>query len=240
MAAPSENLSALEERLGYHFRNPVLLREALTHGSYLQDAPDDGPHNQRLEFFGDSVLNYIITDAIFRKFPVEREGVLSSRRSLMLRGSHLAALAKRLGLDGYVLLGKSDGSNEARSRPSILEDVFEAVVGAVYLDSDIETTRKLVLTWYGSLEDQIMELETADNPKGRLQELVQPVHGNTALRYEVLATTGPRHALEYEVAVFLCDQRLGTGQGSSKKLAEEAAARMALAALQEKERGASA
>lgn len=225
----------LEDRLGYRFRNQSLLIEALTHGSYLQDVPDAGPNNQRLEFFGDSVLNYVITEAIFREFPDEREGVLSSRRSVMLRGSHLAALAQRLGLDAHVRMGKSDDALGGRQRASILEDVFEAVVGAVYLDSDIETVKRLVLQWYGPLAAQILDLETADNPKGRLQELVQPAHGNTALRYEVVSTSGPRHALAYEVTVHLHDQKLGTGHGSSKKIAEEAAARAALEALQKAE-----
>ena len=236
MNPPDAGLETLEQNLGYAFRNRALLHEALTHGSYLQDQPDAGPNNQRLEFFGDSVLNYVLTEAIFREFPEEREGVLSSRRSVMLRGSHLAALAQRLGLDRHVRMGKSDEALGGRLRASILEDVFEAVVGAVYLDSDIETTRRLVLAWYGPLAAQILDLEAADNPKGRLQELVQPGHGNTALRYEVVAATGPRHALEYEVTVFLHDEKLGSGRGSSKKIAEEAAARAALTVLGNKER----
>jgi len=232
MTAPDTSFEGLEKNLGYTFRNRALLREALTHGSFLQDEPEGGPNNQRLEFFGDSVLNYVITEAIFHEFPEEREGVLSSRRSVMLRGSHLAALAQRLGLDAHVRLGKSDDALGGRKRASILEDVFEAVVGAVYLDSDIVTVRQLVLTWYGPLASQILNLEQADNPKGRLQELVQPAHGNTALRYDVVATTGPRHALAYEVTVYLHADKLGTGTGSSKKIAEEAAARAALAKLE--------
>ena len=115
-----------------------------------------------------------------------------------------------------------------------LEDAFEALIGALYLDTDLATTRKLVLKWYGPLGDRLVLNEEAENPKGRLQEMVQPAHGNTALRYEVTATTGPRHARAYEVAVFLHDEKLGTGQGSSKKHAEEQAARTGLAYLQAK------
>jgi ribonuclease-3 len=235
MTSPDTGMELLEKNLGYTFRNRALLREALTHGSYLQDEPEAGPNNQRLEFFGDSVLNYVITEAIFHEFPDEREGVLSSRRSVMLRGSHLAALAQKLGLDAHVRLGKSDEGLGGRKRASILEDVFEAVVGAVYLDSDIATAKQLILQWYGPLAGQILDLEAADNPKGRLQERVQPMHGNTALRYEVVATTGPRHALAYEVTVYLLNEKLGTGHGSSKKIAEEAAARAALEILASRE-----
>jgi ribonuclease-3 len=112
-----------------------------------------------------------------------------------------------------------------------MEDAFEALVGAVFLDSDFATTRERVLAWYGPLADHLASSEDAENPKGRLQELIQPEHGNDAIRYEVTATTGPRHARAFEVAVFLKDRQLGTGSGPSKKVAEELAAHAALATL---------
>jgi len=231
MPASPEKLPALEKRLGYRFKNQSLLLEALTHGSYLQDDPGAGAHNQRLEFLGDAVLHFIITDALFRQSTTEREGVLSRRRAILSKGEFLTRLARDLGLDASVRLSKSEEDTGGRARASILEDAFEALVAAIYLDSDFATTQRVVLNWYGPLADRLALTEDAENPKGRLQELVQPEHGNTALRYEVITTTGPRHARAYEVAVFLHDRKLGTGRGSSKKIAEEAAAGAGLALL---------
>jgi ribonuclease-3 len=224
-------LIRLEDALGYRFKQRPLLLESLTHGSYLQDHPEAGPHHQRLEFLGDAVLHLILTDALFREFPGEREGALSRRRAVLTRGSSLAQLARDLGLDACLRLSRSEEEGGGRNRASILEDAFEALVGAVYLDSGLDTTRRLVLAWYGPLAARLARTEGADNPKGRLQERIQPEHGNDALRYDVTATTGPRHARVYEVAVFLHDRLLGRGSGPSKKAAEEVAAQAALETL---------
>lgn len=226
-----QKIAAFQQRLGYEFRSAPLLLEALTHPSYLQDHPKAGPHNQRLEFLGDSVLQFVLTEALFGEFTAEREGVLSRRRAVLSKGGFLTQMARDLGIDAALRLSKSEDDTGGRSRASILEDAFEALVGALYLDSDLATTRERVLAWYGPLASRLATSEDAENPKGRLQELIQPEHGNTALRYEVVATSGPRHAREYEVAVFLKDRQLGTGSGPSKKVAEEVAARAALAIL---------
>jgi len=225
------SLKELEKRLGYRFANQALLLEALTHGSFLQDQPEAGPHNQRLEFLGDSVLQFVLTDALYREFPADREGVMSRRRSILAKGGFLTQMARDLGIDACLRLNKSEDDAGGRNRASILEDAFEAMVGAVYLDSDLPTIRQLLLTWYGPLTERLAVSEDAENPKGRLQELVQPEHGNNALRYEVSGTNGPRHARIYDVDVFLLDRKIGSGSGSSKKIAEEAAARVALAGL---------
>ena len=224
-------IATLQKRLGYEFRSTALLLEAMTHPSYLQDHPQAGPHNQRLEFLGDTVIQFILTDALFREFTSEREGVLSRRRAVLSKGGFLTQMARDLGLDTALRLSKSEEDTGGRTRSSILEDAFEALVGAVYLDRDLATARERVLSWYGPLAARLALSEDAENPKGRLQELVQPEHGNTALRYEVTATTGPRHARQYQVAVFLHDRPLGTGSGPSKKVAEEVAAQAALATL---------
>lgn len=226
-----ERFKNLQSRLGYTFQDQALLLEALTHPSYLQDHPKSGPHNQRLEYLGDSVLQFILTEALYRQFATEREGVLSRRRAILSKGGFLTQMARDLGLDAALRVSKSEEDTGGRGRASILEDAFEALVGAVFLDSDFATTRERVLAWYGPLADRLASSEDAENPKGRLQELIQPDHGNEALRYEVTATTGPRHAREYTVAVFLNGKQLGTGSGPSKKVAEETAARVALATL---------
>lgn len=230
---PAARLAALQQRLGHTFRQPALLAEALTHPSWVQNQPAGTMHNQRLEFLGDSVLHVILTDALFREFPAEREGVLSRRRAILSKGGFLTVLARDLGIGPGLKLGRSEEDAGGRQRASILEDALEAVIGAIYLDSDFATTRRVVLGWYGPIAARIAAAEDAENPKGRLQELVQPVHGNGAVRYELSGTSGPRHAREYEVAVFLNDRLLGHGRGSSKKTAEESAAAAALLLLRE-------
>ncbi len=236
MPAPAK-ISALQRKIGYQFLKPALLVEALTHSSYLQEDPAAAPHNQRLEFLGDSVLQFIITAALYRDYPAEREGVLSRRRAVLSKGEFLTQMARDLGLDASLRLSKSEDAAGGRQRASILEDAFEALVGAIYLDSDLSTTQARVLGWYGPLADRLILSEDAENPKGRLQELVQPEHGNTALTYLVSATTGPRHARIYEVDVLFNERKIGSGSGPSKKVAEEAAARVALATLRAEARG---
>ncbi len=226
-------LASLQKSLGYSFRNSALLAEALTHGSYLQEHPGEGAHNQRLEFLGDAVLHLILTGALFAEFSVAREGLLSRWRAALTNGVFLSRLARDLGVDAHVRLGESEEAAGGRKRDSLREDTIEALVGAIYLDSDFATTRKVVLEWYGPLAPRLAAVEDVENPKGRLQELIQPGHGNDALRYEVASTSGPRHARNYEVAVFLNTRQLGSGHGSSKKTAEEEAARVALVVLRQ-------
>jgi ribonuclease-3 len=227
----NESLEQLQQRLGYGFRDPSLLTLALTHTSYLPEHPEAAESNQRLEFLGDAVLQLILTEEIFQMFPGDREGLLSKRRATLAKGVFLVELARELCLDRCLLIGSSEEATGGRQRGSALEDAFEAVVGAVYLDSDLETARRVVLALYGPLAERLSAMEHEDNPKGRLQELVQPLHGNHALRYEVAGVEGEDHARAYEIAVFLNDRPLGRGRGTSKKLAEESAARAALETL---------
>jgi ribonuclease-3 len=224
------SLDVLQQRLGHGFRDPALLECALTHLSYVQDFPQARPGNQRLEFLGDSVLQFILTEALFRLYPEEREGPLSKRRSILAQGRFLTLLARELALDTALRLGQSEEQTGGRQRASILEDALEAVIGAIYLDSDLETVRRVVLGWYGPLPDRLAVLLAEDNPKGRLQELLQAAHGDHSLCYKTVHTEGAPHEREYEVEVYLNDKLLGAGRGSSKKLAEESAARAALAA----------
>jgi ribonuclease-3 len=227
---PLSTLAALQQRLDYAFHDVALLERAVTHPSWLQDHPAAGESNQRLEFLGDAVLQLLLTEALFQLYPADREGALSQRRSSLTKGVFLAQLAREIGLEACLRLGGSEEAGGGRTRASALEDAFEAVIGALYLDSDLATVRRVVRAIYGSLPDRLV-LEAIDNPKGRLQELIQPRHGNDALRYEVTHTEGADHAREYQVTAFLLTRPLGTGRGSSKKLAEEAAATAALETL---------
>ena len=229
----SDSLAQLQARIGYTFRDAALLDRAVTHSSYLQDHPHILENNQRLEFLGDAVLQLLLTEKLFELFPADREGFLSKRRAALANGVFLARLAREISLDGCLRLGTSEESTGGRARASANEDAFEALVGAIYLDSDLPTARRVVLALYGSLPERLAIVEDFENPKGRLQELVQPDHGNSALRYEVVRIEGEDHAREYEVSVHLLDRPLGTGRGTSKKLAEESAARAALETLRQ-------
>lgn len=228
---PQTEIRALETRLSYAFRDRALLERAFTHTSCLPEHPSLPESNQRLEFLGDAVLQILVAEALFKLFPGDREGLLSRRRSLLVNEAFLATLAREIGIPGCLLLGRSEEMTGGRERASILADAFEALAGALYLDSDLATARLVVLAIYGDLSERLRSVEDHDNPKGRLQEIVQPQHGNHALRYETTNIEGEDHARIYTAAVHLLDRHLGTGRGPSKKLAEEAAARAALLVL---------
>jgi ribonuclease III len=229
----TDPLETLQARLSYRFRDRRLLETAVTHPSYLQEHPGIGESNQRLEFLGDAVLQLVITETLYQLFPHEREGALSKRRSTVTKGQFLTQLARSFGLDQALRLAAAEAQNGGSTRASTLEDAFEAVIGAIYLDSDFATARRTILGLYGDLPSRLASHQEAENPKGQLQELIQPAHGNNALRYAVTHISGEDHAREYEAQVFLKDQLLGTGRGTSKKSAEEAAARIALTRVKE-------
>ena len=224
----SARLQELQQRLAYTFRDIGLLETAVTHPSYLQDHSEVAASNQRLEFLGDAVLQMILTETLYRLFPDDREGSLSKRRSALSKGQYLTGLATRLSLAECLRLSNSEEQCGGRRRPSTLEDAFEALVGALYLDSDLTTAKRVVLGFYGSLPERLEETQPAENPKGQLQELIQPKLGNHALRYVVTHIGGQDHAREYEAQLFLNEEQIGTGRGPSKKAAEEGAAREGL------------
>ena len=211
----STPLELLQQRLAYTFRDPQLLVRAVTHPSYLHDHAEETENNQRLEFLGDAVLHLVV----------------SKNRAALSNGAFLSQLARQIGLAACLRLSASEEQTGGRDRAIALGDAFESLVGAIYLDSDLATTRRIVLALYGSLAGHLAVTQPTENPKGRLQELVQPVHGNHALRYEVIATQGEDHNREYDVQLFLNGEPFGIGHGKSKKAAEEAAARATLEKL---------
>jgi len=225
----SADLQQLQSRLGYAFRDPALLDRALTHPSLLNENRDLKESNQRLEFLGDAVLQLVLSEEIFRLYPAEREGVLTNHRKKLVEGRFIAKLARELSLSENLRV--QPAAPELATSQSALEDAFEAIVGAIYLDAGYSAARETILRLYGDLPARLAKTLPSDNPKGRLQEFVQPKHGNKALRYDVIKTSGADHQRAYQVTVFLLDRELGTGQGTSKKLAEEAAAVAALKAL---------
>lgn len=227
MGDDHDSLNGLQRRIGYTFRDSSLLERSLSHPSLQQDRPGV-PINQRLEFLGDAVLQLIVSEKLHALFPEEREGELTRRRAMLTHGAFLSGLARELGVHEVLRVSVAERATGGAERPAALEDATEALVAAIYLDSDWETVRRVVLPWFGDIE-QLMQNDVHElNPKGRLQELVQPRHGNGAVTYAVVATEGPPHQPRFQVEVKVLEETVGQGWGSSKKEAEETAAREAL------------
>ncbi|RME95567.1 MAG: ribonuclease III [Verrucomicrobia bacterium] len=222
---------ALERRLGLRFRNPAILREALTHPSAVLNRAGAGPHNQRLEFLGDAVLELVLSAELFRRFPERDEGWLTQTRARLVRRDTLHRLARELELGKYLRLSAGEERGGGRKRASNLADAFEALLGAVYLDQGLETARGVMLELLRAELDQLAEESDPDNPKGQLQEHFQ-ARGEPLPEYVLEETYGPDHARRFRCSVRHRGQRLAEGVGSSKKAAEAAAARKVLQRLE--------
>ncbi len=222
-------LASLQAALGHTWNDPALLQLALTHPGATRDPGTALLNNQRLEFLGDAILSAVLAEAIFLARPLEREGVLTSLRSSLANGKSLSRVALRLGLDQCLILHRGDTQVPERGMVKALEDALEAVFGALFLDAGWETSRRVILRCFSPLEDLLCVSLDDPNPKGRLQEIIQPVHGNSALSYELVSALGPDHDKVWKITVRLFGNVLGEGSGSTKKKAEEAAARAALA-----------
>lgn len=209
-------LKALQETIGYHFRDQKLLITALTHPSMTGEA-----HNQRLEFLGDAVLQLVMSERLYLAHPELMEGALSRLRARSVQESALHAAAARLGLGEHLRMGYGEESSGGRERASILADAMEALLGAVYLDGGLEAARKLALERLPEVPE-----DAARDYKTELQELLQK-SGSTP-RYRIVGQHGPAHAQQFIAEVIWEDQCIGTGQGASKKAAEQEAARLAL------------
>lgn len=221
------HMNPLERRIGYKFRNSLLLAEALTHPSLSFERKTFHFDNQRLEFLGDAVLQLIVTHHLYRLFPTFSEGQLTKLRSRLVSREGLKRHALALGLGDYLMLGRGEEASRGRERASTLADVFEALVGALYLDSDLETVRRFVLRVAGD-EISLLAREPAEhNPKGELQEVLQAISLQSPA-YEVVAESGPDHLKEFVCRVLWEGRELGRGAGQSKKQAEINAATDAL------------
>lgn len=228
------NLDDLQSRLGYDFRDAALLREAMTHPSVHRAGKPEPRDNQRLEFFGDAVLQLIASLYLFEQLPHAREGDLTKIRSRLTSRSTLARLGRTLGLGEFLDLGRGEETSGGRSRARNLADAFEAVVAAIYLDGGLEAATRFALTqWQTELgaEERPSEIE---NPKGRLQEILQ-ARAAAGPTYKITRIAGPDHAREFEAVAEFGGEELGRGTGKSKKEAEMNAARKALAQLGRKE-----
>jgi len=224
----------LEQALGYRFEDATLLRAALTHRSYSHEAGETAAANyERLEFLGDALLGFVVADWLYRDDGAVGEGVLSRRRQAVVRRATLARAANGLGLGEALLLGRGEETTGGRDKASVLADAFESVLGAVYLDGGVRAARAFVRRHLGpELKKVRLAHESVDDHKTRLQETVQARLRRTP-SYRIVSTSGPDHALEFEVEVLVDERKLGAGRGSNRKQAEQAAAREALMRLSE-------
>jgi ribonuclease-3 len=216
-------VNPLEERIGYKFRNSLLLAEALTHPSLRHETHRSHFDNQRLEFLGDAVLQLVVTEHLYSYFTAEAEGKLTKLRARLVSREALAIHAAEIQLGHYLMMGRGEEASGGRVRNSTLADAFEALVGAIYLDSGLATARKFILEQAATDLAQLVEEPVDINPKGQLQELLQAISPRSPV-YEVMSQTGPEHAKTFVVRAVWEGIELGQGTGKSKKQAEIVAA----------------
>lgn len=228
-------ITQLIARLGILFSDTNLVQGALAHKSYANEHPDRAygfADSERLEFLGDSVLNYLAADALYRRFPNQSEGELTKLRAALIKTSTLAGFARQFDLGSYILMGKGERASGASDRDALLADTFEALLAAIYLDRGLDTAREFLAPLF---DQQLAPIEAgrdadADDFKSQLLTLVQRQYG-IAPTYQIVSVEGPEHQREFTAEVAKGDQRLGSGRGSSKQLAEQAAAQEALTNL---------
>ena len=216
-----QDLQRVMNALGYHFHNPALLRQALTHPSMKEN------NNQRLEFLGDAVLQFIMSDILYTNHPKDQEGNLTHLRALLVCEDALSPVAQSLGLGQALLMDHGEELTGGREKPSVLCDVMEAVLAAVYLDGGLEEARKIIVRFWPKPEDVHRPMQDA---KSRLQEFLQQ-DGSTFPVYEIIGVSGPQHDPKFEASVSHNGSVLGHGFGRTKKEAEKAATLDALKAL---------
>jgi len=220
-----KNIHTLEEQLNYTFENKELLIEALTHKSYKQ--PYD---NERLEFLGDAVMDLIVGEYLYKKFPKSDEGKLSKLRASLVNEAGFDKLAKVLKLGEYILLSNAEENNGGREKSSLLSNAFEALMGAIYLESGLKKVGEISIELIEKNYEEISLDSLFRDFKTSLQELTQARYGLTP-EYRVLASRGPDHLKEFEVGVFIEDKEYARAVGKSKKIAQQIAAEIAVEIL---------
>jgi len=218
-------LIKLSQRIGYVFQDESLIQLALTHRS------KGNTNNERLEFLGDSIVNFTIAEALYRKFPQAKEGKLSRLRADMVRGTTLAEIARDFDLGEFLLLGSGELKSGGYNRESILADVVEAIIGAIYLDTGMDAVQERILSWYKSRLDNLSEDTVVKDAKTRLQEYLQKSQ-NRLPKYDVVEISGQAHDQKFRVSCRVEKlPEVTIGIGSSRRFAEQSAAEKALKAL---------
>jgi ribonuclease-3 len=229
--------SRLEELIGVTFHDERLLQSAFVHRSFMHEHPERIPGltaNERLEFLGDAVLNFITAAWLYARYPTQSEGELTTLRAALVKTTTLAGFARTLDLGAHVRISRGEDTPAARNRPPLLADLFEALLGALYLDQGLEAARFFVIPFLERQIDAIANGKAELDYRTRLQERVQARFNRTPI-YRTTGVSGPDHQREFTMEVAVGEQVLGTGNGPSKQSAAQAAARAALALLSEEE-----
>lgn len=209
------------------FKNKKIFEQAFIHRSYLNETKEKLESNERLEFLGDSILSFVVSEYLFNKYPQFDEGILTNLRSLLVNTKNLASLSKELDLGSLLKLSKGEEESRGRENQSLLADSYEALIGALFVDQGIEAAKQFIIERVLPKAEVLVQKKSLKDPKSLLQEKVQAKKLNSPL-YKVLAESGPAHAKSFEVGVFVNNKMIGKGVGRSKQEAEEMAATEAL------------
>ncbi len=223
-----KDISKLEENIGVKFKNEELLTQAIVHRSYINEHPEFKlDHNERLEFLGDAVLELIVTEYLYNKFP-NPEGDLTNWRASLVNGSNLAIISKKIGVDDFLMMSKGESKDSnSKARQYILANAIEAIIGAIYLDSGLKIVKKFITDFILSGLEEIIAQKLYIDAKSSFQEKSQEKMGITPI-YKVLESTGPDHAKVFNIGVYLDKELVATGTGTSKQEAQTEAAKKAL------------
>lgn len=225
------DLTNLEKKIDIKFKNRDLLKEALTHRSYLNERSNwKLPHNERLEYLGDAVLELVVSEKLFNKFPNYPEGQLTILRAALVNYQMLARIAPEVDLDKFILMSRGEAKDIGKARDVILANAIEALIGAIYLDQGIEKAGIFADKFIFNHLDEILRTESYKDAKSKLQEIIQERLRITPT-YKVLEEFGPAHQRTFRIAVYFNDELIAEGAGSSKQEAEVEAARQALQGL---------
>lgn len=224
----SADFSQLEERAGVVFENKDLLKQAFVHRSYLNENRGFPlGHNERLEFLGDAVLELVITDYLYTKYPEKNEGEMTSLRSALVNANTLYQVGNNLGINDFLLLSRGEAKDMGRARQYILANTMESLIGAIYLDRGYEKAKDFIYTHITPLIDKVIEDESWIDAKSLFQEQAQEHDGATPV-YKTLKEEGPDHDKHFTVGVYIKNDLIAEGRGDSKQDAEQDAARKAL------------
>jgi len=222
------DFSAFETKIDYQFKNKVLIEQAFTHRSYLNENRQSGrEHNERLEFLGDAVLELVVTEFLYAKFPEKAEGELTAVRAALVNTQSISAAATHLGMNEYLLLSRGESKDTGRARQIILANAFEALIGAIYLDRGYEPAAAFIAAQLFDKADEIVAKRLWQDAKSRFQEVAQERTGITP-SYNLVQQSGPDHDKRFIVGVFLASEKIAQGEGRSKQEAEQAAAEKGL------------
>lgn len=223
-----EKYSAFEQKLNIEFQNKSLLQQAFIHRSYINEHKGtDLEHNERLEFLGDAVLELVVTDFLFEKYPDVAEGRLTAYRSALVRTESISAAARAMGMNDLLMLSKGESRDEGKARDYILANTFESFVGAVYLDRGYDAARSIIKdALFDTIEEIIAEGSWRD-AKSYVQEKAQEIYAETP-RYELVSSEGPDHDKNFVMAIYFGDKEIAEGAGNSKQKAQQDAAQKAI------------